>query len=337
MRRHRARTVSRSCRDPRRPAAGSPRPCPARIRRRRRCRLPCCRDLWRDVVLFVSTSWARACGSVSSRGSVGRVVQSGPSAATRATQAMGSRPGRHRGRARDRGRERLRSAAPNDLPLVAIGCLIRHSSSGTRPRPSTRSPRSRSVRRGRDRALGRVSSTFHVAAGVAQLAATLVAGLLAALIGLRTTMWLAPFGLRCRVDPVALTRPRLRELPEPRRRRRLDSIPSRSRWMRATGAWTGTERTGDQANSAATNASGSNGMRSPTASPTPTKRTGTSERVLDGEDDPALRRGIELGQHDAGQRRRPRGTPAPGRGRSGRSSRRGRRSSPARRRAAACR
>jgi hypothetical protein len=46
----------------------------------------------------------------------------------------------------------------------------------------------------RDRALGRVSSTFHVASGIAQLSATLAAGLLAEVIGLRPTMWLAPLG-----------------------------------------------------------------------------------------------------------------------------------------------
>jgi MFS family permease len=46
----------------------------------------------------------------------------------------------------------------------------------------------------RDRALGRVSSTFHVAAVLAQLVATLAAGLLAEAIGLRATSWLAPLG-----------------------------------------------------------------------------------------------------------------------------------------------
>ena len=45
-----------------------------------------------------------------------------------------------------------------------------------------------------DRALGRVTSTFHVAAVVAQLAATLAAGVLAEVIGLRATAWLAPLG-----------------------------------------------------------------------------------------------------------------------------------------------
>ena len=65
-----------------------------------------------------------------------------------------------------------------------------------------------------DRALGRVSSTFVVASGVAQLVTTLLAGVLAVAIGLRTTMWLAPvFGvigvLIIWFSPVR----RLRELP----------------------------------------------------------------------------------------------------------------------------
>jgi MFS family permease len=65
-----------------------------------------------------------------------------------------------------------------------------------------------------DRALGRVSSTFVVASGIAQLSTTLLAGALAVAIGLRTTMWLAPlFGvigiLIIWFSPVR----RLRELP----------------------------------------------------------------------------------------------------------------------------
>ena len=46
----------------------------------------------------------------------------------------------------------------------------------------------------RDRAQGRVNSTFHVAAMIAQLGATLVAGVLAEAIGVRATAWLAPVG-----------------------------------------------------------------------------------------------------------------------------------------------
>jgi hypothetical protein len=46
----------------------------------------------------------------------------------------------------------------------------------------------------RDRALGRVASTFRVAAMTSQLIATLAAGVLAEVIGLRATSWLAPLG-----------------------------------------------------------------------------------------------------------------------------------------------
>jgi MFS family permease len=46
----------------------------------------------------------------------------------------------------------------------------------------------------RDRALGRVASTFQVASGLAQLVATIAAGILAEVIGLRATSWLAPLG-----------------------------------------------------------------------------------------------------------------------------------------------
>src|SRR4029079_1420657 len=45
-----------------------------------------------------------------------------------------------------------------------------------------------------DRALGRVTSTFKVAAMLSQLVATLGAGILAEVIGLRATAWLAPIG-----------------------------------------------------------------------------------------------------------------------------------------------
>jgi hypothetical protein len=55
-------------------------------------------------------------------------------------------------------------------------------------------PRAQSIRFPALRALGRVSSTFHVAAVLAQLAATLAAGLLAEAVGLRLTAWLAPLG-----------------------------------------------------------------------------------------------------------------------------------------------
>ena len=85
--------------------------------------------------------------------------------------------------------------APTGLPLVAIGCLVMQQlvadSAVTVYDVTEVSVRQTLVR---DRALGRVSSTFHVAAVLAQLIATLAAGLLAEVIGLRATMWLAPLG-----------------------------------------------------------------------------------------------------------------------------------------------
>ena len=85
--------------------------------------------------------------------------------------------------------------APAGLPLVAIGCLVMQQlvadSAVTVYDVTEVSVRQTLVR---DRALGRVSSTFHVAAVIAQLAATLTAGLLAEVIGLRATSWLAPLG-----------------------------------------------------------------------------------------------------------------------------------------------
>jgi Na+/melibiose symporter-like transporter len=85
--------------------------------------------------------------------------------------------------------------APAGLPLIAIGCLVMQQlvadSAVTVYDITEASVRQTLVR---DRALGRVSSTFRVAAGLAQLAATLGAGLLAEAIGLRATSWLAPLG-----------------------------------------------------------------------------------------------------------------------------------------------
>jgi predicted MFS family arabinose efflux permease len=85
--------------------------------------------------------------------------------------------------------------APSGLPLIAIGCLVMQQlvadSAVTVYEVTEVSVRQTLVR---DRALGRVTSTFHVAAVVAQLAATLGAGLLAEAIGLRATAWLAPLG-----------------------------------------------------------------------------------------------------------------------------------------------
>ncbi len=85
--------------------------------------------------------------------------------------------------------------APAGLPLIAIGCLVLQQlvadSAATVYDITEVSVRQTLVR---DRALGRVSSTFHVAAVLAQLVATIGAGLLAEVIGLRATSWLAPLG-----------------------------------------------------------------------------------------------------------------------------------------------
>jgi len=85
--------------------------------------------------------------------------------------------------------------APAGLPVVAVGCLLLQQliadSAVTVYDITEASVRQTLVR---DRALGRVSSTFHVAATLSQLTATLAAGLLAEAIGLRATSWLAPLG-----------------------------------------------------------------------------------------------------------------------------------------------
>jgi MFS family permease len=85
--------------------------------------------------------------------------------------------------------------APAGLPLVAIGCLVMaqvvSDSAATVYDITEVSVRQTLVR---ERAQGRVNSTFHVGAMIAQLAATLVAGVLAEAIGVRATAWLAPVG-----------------------------------------------------------------------------------------------------------------------------------------------
>ena len=85
--------------------------------------------------------------------------------------------------------------APAGLPLLAIGCLVMQQlvadSAVTVYDITEVSVRQTLVR---DRALGRVASTFQVASGLAQLAATIAAGILAEVIGLRATAWLAPLG-----------------------------------------------------------------------------------------------------------------------------------------------
>lgn len=85
--------------------------------------------------------------------------------------------------------------APSGLPVIAIMCLVMQQlvadSAVTVYDVTEVSVRQTLVD---DRALGRVTSTFHVGAVVAQPAATLAAGLLAEVIGLRATAWLAPVG-----------------------------------------------------------------------------------------------------------------------------------------------
>ena len=85
--------------------------------------------------------------------------------------------------------------APSGLPFIAIGCLVMQQlvadSAVTVYDITEVSVRQTLVH---DRALGRVASTFTVAAMVAQLVATLAAGVLAEVIGLRATSWLAPIG-----------------------------------------------------------------------------------------------------------------------------------------------
>jgi MFS family permease len=85
--------------------------------------------------------------------------------------------------------------APAGLPLLAIACLVTQQlvadSAVTVYDITETSVRQTLVG---DRAMGRVSSTFHVAAMLSQLTATLAAGLLAEAIGLRATAWLAPLG-----------------------------------------------------------------------------------------------------------------------------------------------
>jgi MFS family permease len=85
--------------------------------------------------------------------------------------------------------------APAGLPLLAIACftaqqLIADSAITVYDVTET------SVRQSlvADRELGRVTSTFQVGSAAAQLTATIGAGLLAEVIGLRATAFLAPLG-----------------------------------------------------------------------------------------------------------------------------------------------
>jgi MFS family permease len=85
--------------------------------------------------------------------------------------------------------------APAGLPVVAIACLVLQQligdSSAVVFEITEVSVRQTIVA---DRSLGRVTSTIRVASVLAQLLATVIAGVLAEAIGLRATSWLAPLG-----------------------------------------------------------------------------------------------------------------------------------------------
>jgi MFS family permease len=85
--------------------------------------------------------------------------------------------------------------APSALPVVAFACLVAQQliadSAMTVYEITEVSVRQSLVE---DRALGRVASTFHVASVTVQLVATLAAGVLAEVIGLRATAWIGPIG-----------------------------------------------------------------------------------------------------------------------------------------------
>jgi predicted MFS family arabinose efflux permease len=85
--------------------------------------------------------------------------------------------------------------APPGLPLIALLCLLAQQliadSAETVYDVTEVSVRQTFVR---DRELGRVASTFRVLAVAAQLAVTIAAGVLAEVIGLRATAFLAPLG-----------------------------------------------------------------------------------------------------------------------------------------------
>jgi MFS family permease len=85
--------------------------------------------------------------------------------------------------------------APAGLPILAVACLVAQQliadSAVTVYDVTEVSVRQSLVA---DRELGRVASTFKVASAAAQLVATVGAGLLAEVIGLRATSFLAPLG-----------------------------------------------------------------------------------------------------------------------------------------------
>ena len=220
--------------------------------------------------------------------------------------------------------------APVRAPLVAIGCLVLQQlvadSAVTVYDITEVSVRQTLVE---DRALGRVTSTFHVAAGVAQLVATLSAGVLAEASGSGRRCGSRRSSARRRRDPVVVAGPRPAAAAGGARRR----DPSRRTWRRSSA----TAGRRAQAKSAATNASGSNGDQ------VAGLLAHADEADRDVRARPRWRRRCRpwpsnrawSGRSRSG--RPPRGTPWPGRGRSGRWSRRARRASPGRRRAGACR
>ena len=85
--------------------------------------------------------------------------------------------------------------APAGIPLLALGCLLIQQTVGDSA-ATVYDITETTVRQTMvpDRQLGRVASTFHVAGVGAQLAATLGAGVLGELVGLRATIVLAPIG-----------------------------------------------------------------------------------------------------------------------------------------------
>ena len=89
----------------------------------------------------------------------------------------------------------LMAAAPAGLPLIALGCLLFQQLVGDSA-AMVYDITETTVRQTivADRQQGRIASTFHVAGVAAQLAATLGAGMLAEVIGLRLTIALAPIG-----------------------------------------------------------------------------------------------------------------------------------------------
>ena len=150
--------------------------------------------------------------------------------------ALGHRAGRDRRRCswRRSATRSSRSRRPA-LPLIAIGCLVMQQlvadSAVTVYDITEVSVRQTLVH---DRALGRVTSTFHVAAMLAQLAATLAAGLLAEAIGAAGD-GLAGAARRAgrRGDPVVLAGPAPRSCCRRRSAERAAGRRARDRRRRA--------------------------------------------------------------------------------------------------------